>query len=410
MVAKWLAGVLVLAGMTWGIGQASGRTAVTQRPSLLSKGTGAECVKDRNGRECGTGVAIEDSELAISPDGKNAYLLIPFFDANLERAEIQTFDRNPATGSLVQKQGITGCIARGRRRGCARGRALREGSEIAISPDGRNVYVSTEDSIAIFDRDPTTGDLTQPAGPAGCITSNLKKNPTCSPARSLGSAMAISPDGLNVYVGGRSLAIFDRDPATGALTRKPGSEGVKPGDGDVLVSPDGENVYVGTFREGGPAPNFYGTSGIETFDRNSTTGALTRVPGRAGCVSEQGRGGCRRGHEFYGVGGLSISPDGRNVYGTGGRFLNNDSGGLMILDRLADGTLRQKPGSAGCIENESGLEGCGWDRSLSLALAGDTTISADGTKLYVFSSRYSERGAAIFTRHPSGLLTKAPAG
>src|SRR4029077_17459391 len=100
-------------------------------------------VKDRFRRECGTGVGIENSELTISPDGKNGYLLIPFFDANLERAEVQIYDRNPATGSLVQKQGKAGCIAEGRRKGCAQGRGLRSGDGIAISPDGRNVYAST---------------------------------------------------------------------------------------------------------------------------------------------------------------------------------------------------------------------------------------------------------------------------
>lgn len=408
MFVKSLAGLLVVAGMAWGIADVSASSGAPERPPLLTKKSGPECVEDRGGHpECGTGFGIENNELAISPDGKNGYLLIPFFDPEGERAEVLTYDRNPSTGSLVQKRGTAGCIARGRRKGCARGRALRSGYEIAISPDGRNVYVSTEYSVAIFDRDPSTGDLTQPAGAAGCITSNPKKNPTCAPARSLGGAIVISPDGRNVYVDGHSLAVFDRDPATGALTQKPGSEGVKPGDGDLLVSPDGRNVYVGTYT-GKPAGSEYGTSGIETFDRDPTTGALTRVPGRAGCVSERGYGGCRRGHEFFGVSGLSISPDGRNVYGTGGRFLSDDSGGLMILDRHPDGTLSQRPGSAGCIESERGLEGCGWDRSGSLGQTGDTTVSADGTKLYVFSSFSYERGAVIFARHPSGRLTKAP--
>jgi hypothetical protein len=406
MVVKWLAAVLALGGVAWGIGHVSASSGAPERPSLLTRKSGPECVKDRFGRECGTGVGVESSELAISPDGKNGYLLTPFVDANLQRAEVQTYDRNQSTGSLVQRLGTAGCIARGKRKGCAQGRALHYGYAIAISPDGRNVYATTEDSIAIFDRDPSTGNLTQPAGTAGCITSNLKKNPTCAPAKSLDGDIAISPDGLNVYVGGFSLAVFDRDPATGALTQEQGPEGVKPGRADVIVSPDGKNVYKGTFKEGGPGPEFYGTSGIQTFDRDPTTGALTRVPGRAGCVSEKGRGGCRRGHEFYDVGGFSISPDGRHLYGTGGRELSNDSGGLMILDRLPDGTLTQKPGRTGCIENETRSEGCAWDRSLLLREADDTTVSADGKRVYVFGSYV--RIAEVFTRHPSGRLTKAP--
>jgi hypothetical protein len=377
---KALVGIFVVVALAVGSEHVSPSSGATGRPSLPSKKTGPECVEYRYGHECGAGVGVENSQLAISPDGKNAYLLIPVFDASLERAEVLTFDRNPATGSLVQKRGTAGCVARGRRKGCARGRALGSGYEIATSPDGRNVYVSTESGIAIFDRDPSTGDLTQPAGAAGCLTSSPKKNPTCAPARSLGGEMAISPDGLNVYVDGGVLAIFDRDPSTGALTQKPGSEGVQPGNGDVIVSPDGKNVYVGTFSEKPEGPEYEGTSGIETFDRDPATGALTRVLGPAGCVTEKGRNGCRRGHEFYGVGGFSISPDGRNLYGSGGRVLSDGSGGLMILDRLPDGTLRQEPGSAGCIENEPHLEGCGWERSFSLASGGDTTVNADGTR------------------------------
>jgi len=40
---------------------------------------------------------------------------------------------------------------------------------VAASPDGRNVYVaaSTSNAVAEFQRDTTTGALTQPSGAAG---------------------------------------------------------------------------------------------------------------------------------------------------------------------------------------------------------------------------------------------------
>jgi Uncharacterized conserved protein len=399
MLIKALAAVAALVAMAGGIGQGPGETsAATQHASISVKKPARECIKDRFGRECGIGVSIENSELAISSDGKNGYLTIPFADTKGERGEVWSFDRNPATGSLVQKRGTAGCIAQGRMKGCARGRALRVPFGIAISPDGRNVYALADDSIAIFDRDPSTGDLTQPAGAAGCITSDLKKNPTCAPGRSLGADIAISPDGLNVYTDGGSLATFDRDPTTGALTQKPGSEGVRRlgrGGFGVVVSPDGRNVYASTERP----------EGITTFDRDPTTGALTRVPGRAGCISENGKGGCRRGHELIGV-GLSISPDGRNVYGaTSSGPGQPDIGSLMILDRLPDGTLTQKPGRAGCFVRSGGGEGCAGGAG-SLSEARETTVSPDGKRVYVFN--YYDRDAAIFFRHPSGLLTEGP--
>jgi DNA-binding beta-propeller fold protein YncE len=340
-------------------------------------------------------VGIGNGELAISPDGKNGYLINSFYDdTEREGGDVWIYDRNPATGSLVQKQGTAGCIAQGRLKGCVRGRALRSGHSVAISPDGRNLYASTEESIAIFDRDPTTGELTQPAGAAGCITSSREEYLSCSRGKGLGGfGIAISPDGLNVYVGSHPVTVFDRDPATGALTQKTVSEGTKSVAGDVIVSPDGKNVYVSTYEP----------DRLISFDRDPATGALNRVPGRAGCISEKGNGGCRRGREFS-VFDLSISPDGRNVYGaTSHGPGQGDYGAVTILDRLPDGTLAQKKGRAGCIAMFGG-EGEGCARTESLGEADDITVSADGKRVYVYF--FFARSAAVFFRDPSGRLTE----
>ena len=397
MIMKTLAALAALVAMAGGNRpQHSETSAATQHASISVKKPGRECIKTRFGRECETGITVENSELAISPDGKNGYLTTVFYDNSGEDG-IWSFDRNPATGLLVQKRGTAGCVAQARLKGCARGRGLYSPSQIAVSPDGLNVYASTVNAIAIFNRDPSTGDLTQPAGAAGCITSDLKENPTCAPGRSLGGAIALSPDGLSVYNSGGnggSVAVLDRDPTTGALTQKPGSVRVKAGAGDLLVSPDGKNVYVGTYKP----------EGIEAFNRDPATGALARVPGRAGCIVEKGKGGCRRGHELISF-GLSISPDGRNVYGAASHGPGQpDWGSLMVLDRLPDGSLTQEPGRAGCFVLYEG-EGCA--RADSLGEANNTAVSADGKRVYVFN--YYDNGAAIFFRHPSGRLTEGPA-
>jgi hypothetical protein len=395
---KWLSGILVLAGTVWGIGQAPDTSAAPHSSIALGK-AGVPCIEDRFGHSCGGALSVENDEFVISPDGLSAYRAIPYFGAN-ERSVFWIYDRDPATGSLVQKQGTAGCISDGRRKGCVRGRALSFGYNIVVSPDGRNVYASTQNSIAIFDRDPSTGDLTQPAGASGCITSNQKENPSCALGRGLFSGpIAISPDGLNVYDSGRGLAIFDRDPTTGALTQKPGLEGLVPvkNGGDVLVSPDGANVYVSTYEP----------ERLITFDRAPTTGSLTRVPAPAGCISELGKGGCRRGREFA-IGSLTISPDGRNVYGLG--WVASKVGALVILDRLPDGTLMQKPGRAGCIGSESG-KNCANPFSLTfLGAENDLSISADGTRVYALEYIGIFEEGVVFTRHPSGQLTEAPEG
>ena len=44
--------------------------------------------------------------------------------------------------------------------------------DVVVSPDGENVYVTstTRNAISIFDRNTTTGRLTQKTGVLGCIT------------------------------------------------------------------------------------------------------------------------------------------------------------------------------------------------------------------------------------------------
>ena len=123
--------------------------------------------------------------------------------------------------------------------GCAVGRAVYSPSGIAESPDGRNVYVSSvEGGISVFSRDSTTGALVQLPGQEGCIGTTAILKGSCAPGRGLEEAtdVAVSPDGRNVYaVSARlinataplshALSIFRRDPATGALTQLPGQEG-----------------------------------------------------------------------------------------------------------------------------------------------------------------------------------------
>jgi len=279
-------------------------------------------------------------------------------------------------------------------KGCQSGEAFQDGvASITISPDGRNLYAATYAGVAVFDRDPESGALSQKPGAEGCISSTPKLTPTCAAARGLPGAsdVAVSSEGMNVYAATpRALVVFDRDPSTGALTQKPSLEGmVLSGAGeDVLVNPDGRNVYVNS-------------RGLITFDRDPETGALTSVPGPAGCVSEKGEGGCRRGHEFS-VYYLAISPDGHNVYAAG--EVTQKVGVVDVLDRLPDGTLMQKPGRAGCIGGESGKK-CA-DPGSQGEVRG-ISASPDGKRVYVFEYPFPGEGDPLL-RHPSGRLTEVP--
>jgi hypothetical protein len=117
-----------------------------------------------------------------------------------------------ARGELTQKPGKAGCISEDRYAvTCQPGRAL-GGVGVAVSP---GVYVAGDISLAILDRD-TTGALAQKPGKAGCV-SEYRPRGDCQDGRAVvrGAGVAVSPDGKSVYVSSQFLtagavAIFDR--------------------------------------------------------------------------------------------------------------------------------------------------------------------------------------------------------
>lgn len=232
-------------------------------------------------------------------------------------------------GSLVQLGGARGCLvdrsAPKPRCGTARG-LLGPGPfmgsrAIAVSPDGRNVYVasSRSNAVAVFRRNPKTGALGQPSGAAGCVAA--KGASGCGKAIGLNgpNSVAVSANGRNVYVtsrGSNAITAFRRDRSTGALHQLPGAAGCISGlplpgcaagtallgPDVVVVSPDGGNVYAGLF---------FGNA-VAAFGRDPSTGALTQLSGSAGCIAEA-TSGCATGIALKAVEGLAISGDGASV-------------------------------------------------------------------------------------------------
>lgn len=320
-----------------------------------------------------------------------------------------------ALGTLAQLSGGKGCLVDRSepRRGCKPVRAL-DGpapflgsNAVAISPDGRNVYVaaSRSDAIAVFRRNARTGRLTQRSGTAGCIAAGAAEG--CAKARALNgpNSVAVSPDGKSVYatsLESDAVSIFRRSPSTGALTQARGASGCIAGrpipgcatgralDGpDVIaVSPDGDNVYVGAFIG----------NAVATLARDASTGALTQPTDATGCMVNTPTDGCTTGLALAAPEGLAISADGNNVY-----IASAVSNALGVLNRNpSTGALTQATDGTGCIVN-SPLAGCTTGTQLGGANA--VAVSADDDNVYVTS--LLSNSLTTFDRTPSsGQLTQ----
>ena len=389
-----------------GTGTAGAATAV-QLPGT------AGCVALKGEGDCAVGRAVAAAEraAAISPDGRNAYLVAQSNPEALEGDAIDVFDRDPS-GALTQKAGLEGCFAASGHDGCAKYQALHGAHEAAVSPDGRNVYVTTGAGIVVFSRDATTGALTPVAGPTECLTKNRLKAP-CKPGQGLigANSLAFSPDGSELYVSSLAyptIGILHRDPLTGALTlagcvpaapgpRKCGGIPVGEGATDAIVaSADGRSVYTVAVDIGYEDV----ITRVDAFARKAN-GSLRRLGGRTGCLHPTGPKGCPGGRGMRDIEGLALSPDGHSLYVSSHFGDSAKAGAVTIFRRAAGGALSQAPGKQACISANGGE--CVADKAL--AGAGAIAISPDGTGVYV-TGLY---GLAVLDRSESGALT-APAG
>jgi 6-phosphogluconolactonase (cycloisomerase 2 family) len=236
--------------------------------------------------------------VAVSPNDK--YVILAGTDNN----ELLFYQRNSSTGSLSylgiaqnSQNGVTGLLAP---------------REIAFSPDSRYAYIvcSNSNDIVIFKQD---DHASLKFTFLGTVTSTYNNYPLTNP-----NSIAISPDGKNAYVttanAGTSgiLAVYRRDAISGALlptqTRIQGDvldcSTCLPLNGlqsvfKVVVSPDGGNVYV--------TASLYGN--LSTYIRDPATGEVhwpfTFVNGQGGFS------------QLTDARGVAVSPDGRHVYALG---------------------------------------------------------------------------------------------
>jgi DNA-binding beta-propeller fold protein YncE len=380
------------------VGNAVARLNRNTTTGAITQPTGtAGCVSDTGAGPCADGHALDGPvSVAVSPGGKSVYVASSVSDA------VVRLNRNTTTGAITQPAGSPGCVSSAEAEDCGLGHALDGAYSVAVSPGGKSVYAASgfSDAVAILNRNTTTGAITQPTGPAGCV-SETGAGP-CADGRALDApgSVAVSSDGKSVYVASlnNGVARFNRDTTTGALSQPEGTAGCINEDGSgpcadghglanplsVAVSSDGKSVYA-------VSSSFFGDNAVVRFVRNTTTGAIAQPAGTAGCISEEGDGPCADGHGLARPMAVAISRDGKSVYVTS---IGNHA--VAILNRnTTTGAITQPAGTAGCI-SENGAGGCADGHALVFPT--EVAVAPGGKSVYIAS--YTSKAVARFNRAP----------
>lgn len=295
-----------------------------------------------------------------------------------------------ASGSIGQLPGASGCVTQSGNSGCARGRALANPFATAVSPDGRNVYVSggvgSLGAIGAFKRNAKTGALTELAGRAGCVFRFRSR--VCGTGRGLETpaAIAVSRDGklvVTAAVNGHAIGVYRRS-VTGSLTaagcfQTRAQTGCREAPAlteaaGLAFSPNGKLLAVAG-----------GSAGLSLFRYSS--GGLTWLA----CVNRSATSGCAKATGPFAPVAVAFNKNSNALYAVSGGGRN---GSLSVFALDANGDLSQTQ----CFAQGFGAEACTPARALEQAAA--VAVAPDG---FVYVASTVSSAVAVFQPTPNGL-------
>lgn len=341
-------------------GDRDGTLALFGRNSATGALAFVEALRDEQG---GIGLLGGARAVVVSPDGAHVYAAARGDDA------VVVLARDAGTGQLTYVEA--------QHDGEGQVDGLDAATALAISSDGLNVYAAggDEDSVAVFRRDAASGRLT---------FVEVQRN-AVGAVKGIQSprALALDPAGANLYVTGHAsdaLAVFARDPASGALTfveeKKDGKDDVEDGLNGaygVAVGPDGAHVYVTSDKD----------DALVVFERTAPGGNLVFRE-----VERDGVGGV---DGLVGAKAVAVSPDGGQVYVT-----STDENALAVFSRNA--------ATGGLTFIELQRDGTGNVDGLNGALA--VAVSPDAASVYVAGT--DDDAVAVFGNRCGNGTLDAP--
>src|SRR2546430_4765168 len=105
----------------------------------------------------------------------------------------------------------------------------------------------------------------------------------------------------------------------------------------------------------------------------AATGSLKQPSGSAGCISETGAGPCADGHGLKGANSVSVSSDGKSVYGAAHNSV------VRLKRKTTAGAVTEPAGSAGCV-SDTGAGPCADGHALADLFG--LAVSRDGKSVY----------------------------
>jgi DNA-binding beta-propeller fold protein YncE len=295
------------------------------------------------------------------------------------------------TGELTYQ----GCFAETSAEGCSvtAQPAIADPVSVAVSPDGKSVYVTAtdDDAISRFGRNRANGNLDY----KDCLADANTEGCSAPGGAALIGAndVAVSSDNKSVYVtAGQddSISHLTRNTSSGALSLQdcfadtnasgctvPTNAALDTAVG-VAVSPDRRSVYV-TSR---------GDDSITHFTRNTSNGNLSYQ----GCFADTAAAGCTvpTNAALDGAHGVAVSPDNKSVYVAS----NIDDSISHFTRSTSNGNLTYQ----GCFA-DSAAAGCTVPGNAVLQEALQVAVSPDNRSVYLVSE--ADDSISHFTRSTS---------